>query len=440
MMIVRNALRCDGCGGITLTRTAIGHRSKQTHRFPCPGCGIEIVYAVLLSQDISDGHFEEPRNGHWLDEAEADAADGEHLEVLTFDSELLAEREGTFSPFMTSWQRFYDYPAFEKDEVLRHTLRTKHWDHLRQLLSYFETGRDDLFDQVAKAKFLCTLDGDTRIDRLSLLHDQTARFLQVFTYEVDDVTIEVGERIGEAHRADAALLQEFAQRIVSSGLVAELWRQMHDLHREFMEVWESLSPVLNLRYWKEEPSDLATFSVTSKDFEHIRHFYLGCFETISQISVLAVGVEAIAHHRQLSIPTRRGTLSVIPGFAELASANKADHLVKSPLLDRLFARHMASEIRNGIGHHASFYDRITDEVVCVKSESGVFEETYRENYTLFCRRVLDLMSSIIRLETYLYMLLMLVGGDYRPAGSARPSTSPTEPPRGEETSIRYRSI
>lgn len=70
----------------------------------------------------------------------------------------------------------------------------------------------------------------------------------------------------------------------------------------------------------------------------------------------------------------------------------------------------------------------------------MIQETYRENYTLFCRRVLDLMSSIIRLETYLYMLLMLVGGDYLPAGSPRPSISPTEPPRGEETSTRYRSI
>ena len=439
-MIVRKALRCDGCDGITLTRTAIGHRPKQTHRFPCPGCGIEIVYAVLLDQEVTDGHFEEPRNGHWLDGVEADAADGEHLAVLTFDSEILTEREGFFSPFMTVLRRFCDYPAFEQDEIRRHALRTDRWDPLRQLLSYFETGQDHLFDQVAKTKFLCTPDGNTRIDRLSLLHDQTARFLQMFTYEFDDVTMEVGARIGEAHRADATLLQEFAERIVSNGLAAELWRQMHDLHREFMEVWESLSPVLNLRYWKKEPSDLIKFSVTSKDFEHMRHFYLSCFETISQVSVLAIGVEAIAHHRQLSIPTRKGTLSVIPSFAELTNANKADHLAKNPPLDKLFARHMASEIRNGIGHYASFYDRTTDEVVCVKSESGVIEETYRENYTLFCRRVLDLMSSIIRLETYLYMLLMLVGGDYGPAGAPRPSMSQTEPLRGEETSTRYRSI
>ena len=50
-MIVRNALRCESCDGITLTRTAIGHRPRQTHRFPCPGCGIEIVYAVLVDLD-----------------------------------------------------------------------------------------------------------------------------------------------------------------------------------------------------------------------------------------------------------------------------------------------------------------------------------------------------------------------------------------------------
>lgn len=439
-MIVKNALRCESCNGVTLTRTAIGHRPKQTHRFPCPGCGIEIVYAVLLDLDNTDVRYEEPRNGHWLTGVAADAAEGEYLAVLAFDSELLTEREGVFSPFMTTWRRFSDYQAFERDEVLRHALRTNLWDALRQLLSHFERDQDDLFDRVAEAKFGRTPDGDERTDRLSLLHDQTAHFLRAFTYDVDEITIQAGERIGEAHGAAPELLLEFTRNIVSSGLAAELWRQIHDLHREFMEIWESLSPVLNLRYWKKEPTDLTKFSVTSKDFERIRHFYLSCYETISQISVLAIGVEAIARRRELSIPTRNGTMSVIPRFAELANANKVDHLDKHPPLDKLLASQMDSAIRNGIAHHASFYDFGNDEVVCVKSSSGAIEETYRENYTLFCRRVLDLMSSIARLEIYLYILLLLVEGEFRPAGSPGPGASSSEPPRGVENSIEYRTI
>ncbi len=439
-MIDRNVLRCESCDGITLIRTAIGHRSRQTHRFPCPGCDIEIVYVVLLDQDTTEFRYERPRNGHWLTGSAADATDDEHLAVLTFDSELLAEREGVFSPFMSAMGRFYDYQAFERDEELRHTLRTTIWDPLRQLLSHFETGRDDLFDRVATATFRGTPDGDTRIDRLSFLHDQTAHFLRRFTFDIDTVAMEAGERMGDAYRTDTKLLQELVENVVSSGLAAALWRQIHDMHREFMEIWESLSPILNLRYWKNEPADLTAFSVTSKDFERIRHFYLSCYETISQIAVLAIGVEAIAHRRQLSIPTRKGTLSVIPGFAELPSANKADHLAKYPPLDRLFVPHMTSEIRNGIGHNAAFYDFSSDEVVCHKSSSGMIKETYRENYTLFCRRVLDLISSSIGLEIYLYMMLMLVGGEYRPDGTPRPSVSPSEPPRGVESSIRYHAI
>ena len=439
-MIDRNALRCDSCDGITVTRTAIGHRSRQTHRFPCAGCGIEIVYVVLVDQDAVDFHYEEPRNASWLTEEEAHEADDHHLVALTFDSELLTEREGTFSPFMASWWRFHDYQAFERDEVLRHALRTKLWDALRQLLSHFESGRDDLFDRVAKAKFSCAPDGDTRIDRLSVLHDQTAKFLRYFTYEVDDITEKVAERIGEAHRANAELLQEFVESVVSNGLAAEIWRQIHDLHREFIEIWESLSPVLNLRYWKEEPADLTDFSVTSKDFERIRHFYLACYETISQISVLAIGVECIGHGRGLSIPTRKGGLSVFPDFAKLPNASKADHLAKHPPLDKLFFPYMTASLRNGIGHHASFYDVGSDEVVCMKSSSVAIEETYRENYTLFCRRVLDLASSVIRLELYLYMLLMLVGGEFRPASSPRLRVPPAELLRGAKSSARYHSI
>ena len=127
-MIVRNALRCESCDGITLTRTAIGHRPRQTHRFPCPGCGIEIVYAVLVDLDNTGIRYEEPRNGLWLTGEVADAAKDEHLAVLAFDCELLTEREGSFSPFITAWHRFSDYQAFERDEELRHALRTKLWD------------------------------------------------------------------------------------------------------------------------------------------------------------------------------------------------------------------------------------------------------------------------------------------------------------------------
>ena len=387
-----------------------------------------------------DFRFEEPRNALWLTGVEAEAAEDKHLAVLTFDSELLAKREGAFSPYLAAWWRFEDYRAFEQDEVLRHNLRTNLWNPLRQLLSHFETGRDDLFDRVSRTRFETTPDGDSRIDRLSLLHDQTGKFLRNFTYEADDVTMAVEERIREAHRVDTKLLQGFAECIVSSGLAAELWRQIHELHSEFMEIWESLSPALNLRYWKKEPADLTEFSVTSKDFGRIRPFYLNCFETISQISVLAIGVEAIAHGRQLSIPARKRSLWVIPDFSELPNANKADHLVKYPPLDKLFAPHMTAEIRNGIGHNSSFHDFESDEVVCVKSSSGAIEETYRENYTLFCRRVLNLVSSISRLEIYLYMLLMLVGGEYRPTGSPTSEVSLAEPLRGVESSARYRSI
>lgn len=438
-MIVQNPLRCDSCDGITLTRTAIGHRSRQTHRFPCPGCGIEIVYAVLLDQDVPDFRFDRPRNGHWLTDVD-DTSNIEYLAALTFDSELLADRKGVFSPFLTAKSRFYDYGKFERDEELRHYLRTTLWDALRQLLSHFETRQDDLFDRVAKAKFACTPDGDARIDRLSVLHDQTARLLHMFTFEVDEITMEAGRRIEEAYRTDKTLLQELAETIVSNGLAAELWRQIHDLHREFMDVWESLSPVLNLRYWTREPTDLTQFSVTSKDFERIRHFYLSCYETISQISILAIGVEAIAHRRQLSIPTRKGSLSLIPRFAELPNANKAAHLAKHPPLDRIFVPYMTAEIRNGIGHNAASYEFSSDEVVCRKSSSGTIKETYRENYTLFCRRVLDLVSSIIRLEIYLYMMLMLVEGEYWLGDRPSPDASPSKPPRGIESSAEYRTI
>jgi hypothetical protein len=49
-MIVRYALKCETCEHPHTVRIGLGQDSSQTHKFPCRGCGEEIVVRVDLDQ------------------------------------------------------------------------------------------------------------------------------------------------------------------------------------------------------------------------------------------------------------------------------------------------------------------------------------------------------------------------------------------------------
>src|SRR5688572_23589768 len=48
LMTDRHYFRCSTCQSAIITRTAIGHGSYQAFVFPCPGCGIELAFAMRL--------------------------------------------------------------------------------------------------------------------------------------------------------------------------------------------------------------------------------------------------------------------------------------------------------------------------------------------------------------------------------------------------------
>jgi len=69
-MINRRNLECITCGTITMTRTGIGHGTIQKHKFPCPGCGIEIGLVLHLDQEKAGLKYDDPTNAKWADEQE----------------------------------------------------------------------------------------------------------------------------------------------------------------------------------------------------------------------------------------------------------------------------------------------------------------------------------------------------------------------------------
>lgn len=369
-------------------------------------CGIRISYRIDLDQqEASFEYVGDPDNGKWLPSEEDELAAS-----ITLDPELLSPREGFFSPFQSSWQLFEDWEAFQLDQQVRLSIERTGWPAVIRLRTHFERAQWALFDREAEGSFHQSPDSDEKRERFFVLCDIIAGLLNCMTFENADRVERAASRLGEAQNANQPLLREFITALNDGGQLPQLWRETAQLHDEFVVAQPALAPVLAVQSWKSIPSTLADYSMPARAFEQLRHLYVSAFEILARLSVLAIGVEAIVAHNELQLPTKKGKLAVLPDFASKVSKNKIDHIKKYPEIASIAAA-MDPVLRNGIGHAQSHYDGVNDEVVCVDGRKGAVTEVLRLSYTDFCRDLMSLMSEVAAAQTYLFMMLAVVGGE-----------------------------
>ena len=404
-MINRQSLQCISCKTKIVTRTAIGHGDKQVHAFPCPGCGIGISFTLYLDQGkIPFSYDPKPENAEWIDSEEGATA------VLTFDAELLVPKgESRLSPFIATaslYEKLEDVGTYQRDEAIRRAWKEEHWPVLKRMATHYEKSNWTLFDSEAQR-----LDKELRLvgleDRLKTLVDLTRVFFRPFVLAFPGVEERINQRFALAESVSADRVKEFVSDYVGTGRVHELWRQLWGILDEFVRNFQAVSSILQLCYWKEAPVNLSEYAVSNKLFSEVKSLYISCYETTCRLSIIAMALEVIIHHKALEIPGKKKGLNLWE-FEKLPNATKVEFLKKYPI-QGLFVPHLNSKLRNGIGHNAAHYNSATDEVVCVEKNGEKLQE-WRMSYTDFCKDTWELFSVLCHLQVYCYRMIREAGG------------------------------
>ena len=415
-MINRKPLDCDACATRVIVRTQIGHADEQVHSFACPGCGVPITYQVLLDQESAGIKYcEKPDNATWVD-----SEDGA-LHSATFDPEYLIHKDILISaidlglgptsafplPFLMTHSYFEDIGNFQAHEAWRLHWRKEYWPVVRRLPVHFENQNWNKLVSEAESIGMQP-DDESAWGALDLLVRTYVLSFSAMLYAEGNRTERIAQRIVLARSVSPELYRELATAYRDTGRMRDLWRQLQDFHAAFVNRFRFLSPLLQpARYWKEPAANLNDYVVCDKRFAELKSLYVDSFETFARLSVIAVGIESIIHHRALHFPTRKGTMDLWE-FEKLKNANKPDHLRKYPI-DDLFSPYLDATIRNGIGHNSSRYDGRDDAVVCVR-QFGARTTESKIHYTEFCHRVLELSSVLFHTEPYFFALLAECGG------------------------------
>jgi hypothetical protein len=382
-MVIRRAIQCTACDSKFITRTQVGHKAQQKHSFPCPTCGVSISYILDLDQQRAKHRFRDPENAKW-----SDSEDGV-LDTLTFSDEILVpmNMRGGFSPHLATWPNYEDFERYRHDEGLRQLFASKLYSHGERCLVHFERGNWDLFDKESPSHTAREQDPPGRlVDLYNFFHAGLSKFTLNTHGRYDRIL----QRLEYAKAYSPALFAKLAELFLSSGRIAQLWKENAAVRRMLIENYTGIQPLYQMYYWRKDLRILDSYQLSDKRFDPLRQLYIDCFETTCRLLVAAIGIETIIQHRSLEIPTNKGSMT-LDTFQALKNANKREHIAKYPIED-LFVPVIDTELRNGIGHHSAHYDRTSDQIILYDSK-GSGQVSRALGYTDFCDRVVKLFSA-----------------------------------------------
>lgn len=405
MAIIRNYLKCSSCNSKTVVRVAPSPISAtQTHKFPCPGCSVEISFSLVQTRkgNLPKASFKKPTNAKWTR-----TEDGA-IKTLTFDPDRVAPSDLTtaFSPWMAEFHKIplRAHQAFAREEGLRLSWRDREWPWIQKAIIHFNNRNKALFDKETNIEKTSD-NAATWATRLRLLYKAIENAFDNFTLNLKAPVARIHQRLSLAQAISPELFDQLAGDYVATSRMKKVSDELTKVRTLFLAHYPSLAPLLRMQiYWaSNEKTALSKFSLPEKNFDGLKQVYVDCYETLCRLTVIAVGVEAIIHNKTLEIPTKGGASAMsLWAYEAVPNGNKHTILKRYPIQD-LFVSFMDSELRNGIGHHSAIYESKADEVVYY-SHGGPALNERRIPYTEFAHKVLSIYSALELAALYFHSL------------------------------------
>jgi hypothetical protein len=252
---------------------------------------------------------------------------------------------------------------------------------------HFERGDWDLFDKESPSP---SGEPPSICGRLVNLYSLLTAGFSRFTLNSQGKRDRVMQRFTLARVSEPEIFEALASQYLASGRIRRAWRAVAGVRRAFVRIYPYIQPLLQMRHWHKELQDLRKFKISDKKFDDLRQLYTDCFETLCRLMVLAMAVEAIIHHKELEIPTRKGKMT-LDQFEALNNASKVIH-IQHYLIGELFAPVLDADFRNSLGHNSAHYEASSDAVFLYgPKHCGPIQRSL--GYTEFCDKVHKLFAA-----------------------------------------------
>ena len=280
------------------------------------------------------------------------------------------------------------------------------FDYIDRCVTHFERGNWELFDKESPPE---SVGQANPYSRLVNLYNALQGGLSNFTLNSRARVSRVKQRLQYARDREPRLLKTLADTYVSSGRMLKLWKEIAAVRRLFVENYDALQPLVQIKYWRDELQDVTQFEVSTKRFNEGRQLYIDTFETLCRLLVITGAYEGIILNGEIGVPTTKRVVPV-DEFEQFPNAAKRDVLSRLPVGD-LFVPVLDTDLRNGVGHHSAHYEPDSDRVVLYDTKAGA-TVSRMIRYTEFCQGVLDLFAVFELAAMYHHSLHLLTNGRF----------------------------
>jgi predicted RNA-binding Zn-ribbon protein involved in translation (DUF1610 family) len=402
-MINRRRLECISCETRIVTRTGIGHGTVQKHKFACPKCGIEIGFVLHLDQQAVTFEYDDPKNARWID------GDDDGTTIL-FYPEVMVPKDlpYPFSPFVATFGSFKDIQDYQRAEAARRHIKDEVWPVLQRVYVHFENRNIELLkkDATAIVNELPDLTDDE--NRAGWLMSVTRHYFDFFVADPKGPD-DLGKVAARAVLRNEPALLDLGSKYVASGRMAALWKELKSVRRQFMELYESLLPLLMVRrYWRDDEQDVTRYDLSVKNFEDLKGFYIDCVETSFRLLVVGLAIALIEQTGVPIIKTQKGDKDIW-WFEQMNNGIRNGQLDKYPVFSPI-TQVLDLGLRNGVGHHSAHYEVGTDEIVYVKADDASLSEI-RLPYTCFVDKVFGAYCGFEAATVFFHFLFVGARGE-----------------------------
>lgn len=405
-MVERIFLQCATCQTAIACRTQFGLGKEQIYLFPCPKCGVDLGFTLLIDQKKRSWNYDNFKN------LQPYQGEDEPFVMLNFSSDFLVEKDMTgvssdeqFTPFMSNLNLVSDSERY----LLSTRKRKQAVQHLWPSLDRANTHRkrNDFkkfiaeIEATAADQVISSMNSNCM---LTILAEAFEQYSAILSPHLANERKLVCDRIATACAFDANQVSELRDLYHDEDKAIRLFDELRALDRQWADLYSFFVPLEIVEYLRESETPLSDrFSLSEKPVDRLKAFHSDCFETLGRILVVASCYEGIAAGGGVGVPSLRRLIP--PSEFELTANGAKSDLVSDIPFWLVFNGVFDSKLRNGIGHHSWRYEASSDSIHYENHSKSRGREDFRIPYLEFCIRTRRLYHLTSVAGIYVHSLL-----------------------------------
>ena len=394
-MVTNIYMKCNVCGSVINLKWQVGYIEKAPVSVVCAECRTIIKFDLITNQEDVTLEMTTKNASHIMQE-KADFIAETSSELLTYK----ITRQSNISPGMTPFMRAIDmlgsegYDSFSEN-FLKGIGMFKNYSHIYHRINdlYYNGNYNYLKKQLAENMEL-KVDGKTfsNLEIIENLYMFNIVYYASFfkTNEIGDLNIENLKLMKVLRTEKKNAYEVFLNVYCSDELLKEYDTRIYKSINAILDNYYLFLPATFLDYVDEtlHTEILENYTLTTTDFENIRHIYMTIFENLLKVYDIIILLNNILERNDYtSFPNEvlinNKPINTINQFQKLTKGNKMKFLERDSNFDQLMPC-FNNKVRNAIGHESWEYKPFEHMIIFQEENGSNVEEMYLLEFAYDC--------------------------------------------------------